>query len=196
MAVKSAFNPEVRAECARVAMEVFRRNGFAATGIDTIIDRLSISKATFYRYYRSKDELIAAVLDLEYEDLESQLGDVARQVAPDPVARVMGIFQAFAGQAEAGRFAGALCRRAADEFRDRDAALEACAGRYFGRVSRAFQSACAQAGHADPVRGAEYLTLLFQGAAIAAQIRQAGDPFQAALTPALCVLGWRGDVAA
>ncbi|GAP56702.1 uncharacterized HTH-type transcriptional regulator YxaF, partial [Arthrobacter sp. Hiyo6] len=45
------------------AFRLFYAQGLRAAGIDTIIAESGISKATFYKYFPAKDELILAYLD-------------------------------------------------------------------------------------------------------------------------------------
>ncbi|ATG46231.1 TetR/AcrR family transcriptional regulator [Celeribacter ethanolicus] len=47
------------------ASHLFCNHGFAATGIDTILSRAGTAKATLYHHFKSKEELIAAVLEAE-----------------------------------------------------------------------------------------------------------------------------------
>src|SRR6202165_3361696 len=46
------------------AFEVFSRNGIRAVGIDRIIADAGIAKATLYRHFASKEQLVLAFLDL------------------------------------------------------------------------------------------------------------------------------------
>jgi AcrR family transcriptional regulator len=44
------------------AAELFYRKGIRATGVDTLIEQANVAKSTFYRHFRSKDELVVAWL--------------------------------------------------------------------------------------------------------------------------------------
>jgi AcrR family transcriptional regulator len=44
------------------ASDLFFRRGIRATGVDTLIERADVAKSTFYRHFRSKDDLIVAWL--------------------------------------------------------------------------------------------------------------------------------------
>jgi AcrR family transcriptional regulator len=44
------------------AAELFYRKGIRATGVDALIAQADVAKSTFYRHFRSKDELVAAWL--------------------------------------------------------------------------------------------------------------------------------------
>jgi AcrR family transcriptional regulator len=44
------------------AADLFYRKGIHATGVDALIEEANVAKSTFYRHFRSKDELIVAWL--------------------------------------------------------------------------------------------------------------------------------------
>src|SRR2546427_11248048 len=44
------------------AADLFFRKGIRATGVDTLIEQADVAKSTFYRHFRSKDEVIVAWL--------------------------------------------------------------------------------------------------------------------------------------
>jgi len=47
------------------AAHLFCHRGFAATGVDAVVARAGTAKATLYKHFPSKDDLIAAVLEAE-----------------------------------------------------------------------------------------------------------------------------------
>ena len=49
------------------AMAVFARRGFHGTRMDDIVDESGLSKGTLYWYFKSKDDLIAAILDRMFD---------------------------------------------------------------------------------------------------------------------------------
>src|SRR5688500_3854400 len=46
----------------RAAYALFSRHGTKGVGIDAVLERSGVAKATLYRHYRSKDELILGFL--------------------------------------------------------------------------------------------------------------------------------------
>ncbi len=44
------------------AYTLFCRHGIRAVGVDTIIERAGVAKMTLYRHFKSKDDLVLAVL--------------------------------------------------------------------------------------------------------------------------------------
>jgi AcrR family transcriptional regulator len=51
-----------RERVVETAADLFFRKGIRATGVDSLIEHAGVAKSTFYRHFRSKDELIVAWL--------------------------------------------------------------------------------------------------------------------------------------
>jgi AcrR family transcriptional regulator len=49
------------------AHDLFYRDGIRSTGIDSVIERAGVTKVTFYRHFRSKNDLIVAYLEYRHE---------------------------------------------------------------------------------------------------------------------------------
>jgi AcrR family transcriptional regulator len=56
-------DPAARELVLTTASDLFYAQGMRAIGVDTIVERSGVSKTTLYRHFKSKDELVAAVLD-------------------------------------------------------------------------------------------------------------------------------------
>jgi AcrR family transcriptional regulator len=56
-----------RARILLTAHDLFYRQGIRSTGIDTVITRAAVTKVTFYRHFKSKNELIVAYLEYRHE---------------------------------------------------------------------------------------------------------------------------------
>ncbi|WP_417698123.1 TetR/AcrR family transcriptional regulator [Psychromonas sp.] len=79
------------------ALILFNKYGYHATGIDLILAESGVSKATLYKHFRSKEELILAALQLRHEQVVSKLKDKVEgnKQSPknnDPVENVLVIF--------------------------------------------------------------------------------------------------------
>jgi AcrR family transcriptional regulator len=68
MRTKSA---ETRNRIVDAAYESFWRSGFMRTSVDGIAERADVTKRTVYAYFRSKDDLLAAVL-VRYRELAAE----------------------------------------------------------------------------------------------------------------------------
>jgi len=62
-----------REAIARRALDLFERNGFDATTVDEIAAAVGISRRTFFRYYRSKRDVVWGEFDAELVRLRAQL---------------------------------------------------------------------------------------------------------------------------
>ena len=85
---------EVRMRIVEAAYESFWRLGFRRSSVDAIAARAGLTKRTVYAYFRSKDDLLAAVLQ-RYEELaEERLGQIGDRLPADR----MGLIDSFFGQ--------------------------------------------------------------------------------------------------
>ncbi|MBX3198055.1 MAG: TetR/AcrR family transcriptional regulator [Labilithrix sp.] len=67
------------------AMKVFARRGFAATRVEDVLDEARVARRTFYRYFTSKEDVLAAVYELATGELLDAL-DEASESPLDPRA--------------------------------------------------------------------------------------------------------------
>lgn len=64
---------EKRRQIVEVAAELFQEQGYDRTSMSQISERLGGSKATLYGYFKSKEELLLAVLDIDVNEQADQL---------------------------------------------------------------------------------------------------------------------------
>jgi AcrR family transcriptional regulator len=90
--------PGARERILDTAYELFSRRGIRAVGIEEVIERASVAKATLYRHFPSKDELVLAFLQqreqrwtLDWVEAE------ARRGGSTPEEQLLAIFDAFDG---------------------------------------------------------------------------------------------------
>ncbi len=76
------------------ALEMFCRDGFHATGIDKILAQAGVAKMTLYNHFRSKDELILAVLRRRDERFRRAFVRAVERRASAPRDRLLAIFDA------------------------------------------------------------------------------------------------------
>ena len=74
----------LRAGILTVAADLFRQRGYRATTLDEIARRIGVSKPTLYGYFRSKEELLAAIFHRAMSLFERDLGAI-RASGADPV---------------------------------------------------------------------------------------------------------------
>lgn len=76
------------------AFRLFYARGLRAVGVDTIIAESGVAKATFYRHFPAKDDLILSYLDKVDLVWTAQLEYAAHAAGPDPGDQLVGLFDA------------------------------------------------------------------------------------------------------
>src|SRR5262249_8415897 len=78
------------------AYDLFSRRGIRAVGVDEIIETAGVAKATLYRHFPSKDDLVLAFLERR-DDLWTHgwVEQGARSRADDPEGQLLAIFDIF-----------------------------------------------------------------------------------------------------
>ena len=84
------------------ATQLFYARGLRAVGVDTIIAESGVAKATFYKHFPAKDDLITAYLDGVDDMWSGQLRAAAEAAGTAPAEQLVGLFDAL----------GPACRRA------------------------------------------------------------------------------------
>lgn len=73
-------NPDVRrAEIIEAAKKLFEQKGYEQTSVEAIIQEVKIAKGTFYYYFKSKKDILSALVDLIAEDLEAHFKTILNQ---------------------------------------------------------------------------------------------------------------------
>jgi AcrR family transcriptional regulator len=83
------------------AFRLFYARGIRAVGVDLIIAESGVAKATFYKHFPAKDELVLAYLDKVDGIWTAQLHAAAEAAGPEPADQLVGLFDAL----------GTACRR-------------------------------------------------------------------------------------
>lgn len=80
------------------AYELFLQRGIRDVGINELIARAGVAKATFYTHFTSKDELVGAYLERCHQDLtvEAIIAETARRTE-SPTGRLLAIFDVLDG---------------------------------------------------------------------------------------------------
>lgn len=112
-----------RDELIRNALKIFYRNGFHATGMDLVAKETGVSKTSIYKHFRTKDELILAVLRLRDEDFRNWLYRRMEELAEPPDAQLLAMFDALNEWFVADGFQGCMFVKASAEYQDKEDAI-------------------------------------------------------------------------
>jgi AcrR family transcriptional regulator len=91
-----AAKPDARERILDTAYELFSRRGVRDVGVDEVIERAGVAKATLYRHFPSKDELVIAFLERREERWTVAWVEAeARRRGSTPEEQLLAIFELF-----------------------------------------------------------------------------------------------------
>lgn len=102
-----------------VVTALFYSEGIRAVGVDRIISEASVTKATFYKHYRSKDNLIVEYITERHRTVRRNV-EVLIAEAPNPRAALDSFVAAIVDEINSPGFRGCPFINAAAEFADPD----------------------------------------------------------------------------
>ncbi len=144
------------------AFRLFYARGIRAVGVDTIIAESGVAKATFYKHFPAKDDLVLAYLDRVDEVWTAQLQGAASAAGENPEDQLVGMFDALGTACRREGYRGCAFINAAAEsvpgtpVHDRTVAHKQ-------RVLAWVRDLAADAGADDPAGLARSLSLLLDG---------------------------------
>ncbi|MEJ2640847.1 MAG: TetR/AcrR family transcriptional regulator [Desulfosarcinaceae bacterium] len=109
---------ETRQRIIDAAYTLFYQSGFIRTGVDAVADAAGITKRTLYQHFRSKDDLIAAVLERQHRMALQRIRKWADQLSGKPDQMLITLFEKLAQWAAGTQWKGSGFTRAAVEFAD------------------------------------------------------------------------------
>lgn len=144
------------------AFRLFYAHGPRGVGVDRVVSESGVAKATLYKHFPRKDELVLAYLDKIDQTWFGQLRAAARDAGDDPRAQLVGMFDALAGAARrVGHHGCAFINTAAESESGSDVHARTVEHK---QVVRAWVADLARrAGAADPDLLARQLTMLIDG---------------------------------
>lgn len=157
------------------ALGLFYRNGFHATGIDTILAESGVAKMTLYKYFKGKDDLILAALELrDRRWMEWFAGELKRR-GKSPQQRLLAVFDVLGEWFAQEEFRGCMFINAASEYCGLDQRIGDLAARHKRLVREELQGLAHEAGVKNPAALTDQLALLVEGAIVMALIEKSPD---------------------
>ena len=157
-----------------VATEIFNRSGFHGSGIDQIIAVSGVANTTLYRHFRSKEDLIVAVLrriDKRHGEAMQQRVESSRYPPED---KLLATFDYLEDWFSTPSFFGCTFISAGNEYSDQSSVVFKQA-RLHKQAARDYFESLARAGKLkSPKRVAAQIQLLHEGAIVTAHMM--GDP--------------------
>jgi AcrR family transcriptional regulator len=150
------------------AEELFYEEGVNTVGIDRVIERAGVAKASLYDCFGSKEELIRSYLVARQESRRARMTEKLARYAT-PKERLLGVFDAMGELFAAPNFRGCAFMRASAEARTSSSLKSVCDDSR-AWIRTLFTELAKDAGAADPASLAQQLVLLYDGASVSAQM--------------------------
>ncbi|NYT85171.1 TetR/AcrR family transcriptional regulator [Pollutimonas harenae] len=161
------------------ASDLFYRKGINHVGINEIIDASDVAKMTLYHHFKSKHDIIAAVLDARRAQRLEGI-QAAMASARTPRLKVLAAFDYLAKIINDSSFRGCAFINATVELAEPTHPAALISTQHKQRMIDEFEYVAARAGWPNPRLFALQCQLLWDGATAAAQINYDPAPVQAA----------------
>jgi AcrR family transcriptional regulator len=157
-----------------VATDLFNRHGYHASGIDRVIAEAGIAKTTLYRHFRTKEDLIVAVLQRIDAKYREEMRAAVDRLAREPKQKLLASFDVLEDWFRGNSFYGCPFMSAASEYNVRTSPVFQVVVLHKRLMIAYFEELARAAGFDEPARIGEEINLLHEGATAVAQVN--GDP--------------------
>ncbi len=157
----------VRDRLLAAANELFYQEGIHTVGIERVLERAGVAKASLYSTFGSKDELVRAYLLARHERRQARIhARIARH--EDPRDKILAIFDLIAELAAEPNFRGCAFMRASAEGPSGESKVTQVCADTRGWTRGLYTDLAREAGATDPEEVGRRLMLLYDGAMVGA----------------------------
>ena len=167
MGAKAAAGPSARERLLEAANELFYDEGVHTVGIDRVIERAGVAKASLYNTFGSKDELVRAYLEGRHARVAARITRYLERYS-DPRERLLGVFEAQGELFADPGFRGCAFVSASAE--SPGEAVSRAADDYRGWVRGLLTGLAREAGAPDPEKLGRQLHMIYDGASLSARM--------------------------
>lgn len=147
------------------AAKVFYEQGINAVSVDRVIEAANGTRSTFYRYFPSKDALVAAYLTDRDQRIRAACA-LAGEHEPDPRELLRGVMRAIGDDLCSPGFRGCPFINAAAEFPEPDSVVHQAVTAHRSWFRDLVLDLVTRAGATEPERVARVLIMLRDGAMV------------------------------
>jgi AcrR family transcriptional regulator len=170
MPVEEELRRPPRERLLQAARELFYAEGVHTVGIDRVIERAGVAKASLYSTFGSKEGLVSAYLD-DYHARVIGRRRAAAEAQSDPVAAILAVFDSLAHDYQRPDYNGCAFSGARAE-EPAGGPVDEAARAYRAEMREIFSELCVKAGASEPELLAWQLQLLYSGGAESAKIER------------------------
>ncbi len=167
--------PWAKKQILETATELFYDEGIRLVGVDRLISASQVTKATFYKHYRSKDNLVVAYVNGQHVHDKEYIEEIIRECA-GPREALDAIVAHDVEQLRRPGFRGSHFLNAASEYPDPEHPIRQLISEHRDWYSSTIESLLGSLGHQLPGEGADDFLVAHDGAMAGGY---AGDPIAA-----------------
>lgn len=149
------------------ATDLFYGQGIRGIGVDLIIAQAKVAKASFYKYFPAKDDLVVAFLQEQDLAWRAWIKENTERLSPDPAGRPLALFDALAERTARGDFRGCPFINTVIELADTEHQGHKTAEKHRISNLKQIEKLLTDAGY-DGKRLAPHIALLVDGALVTA----------------------------
>ena len=165
-----------RDQLLETAWQLFYRDGYHATGIDRILTKAGVAKMTLYKHFRSKEELILAVLEKRSDQFRESFFEFLDTKKRTPERDLLAVFDWLIAWVESKDFRGCLFQKAMAEYQELEDPIHQAALAHKAAFHGEIRRLVVAAGLAKPKALTDQLALLVEGAILNSQALGASTP--------------------
>ena len=173
-----------RDQLMETAWTLFYRDGYRAVGIDALLAEAGVAKMTLYNHFPSKEALIVSVLEQRSGRLLAAMDHAVEAAGRSPTRRLLSVFEGLKQWFRTDDFKGCAFIRALSEYPEPDHPIHRAAWTHKRGVNSRLRALAEEAGAKNPAALADSMSLLIDGAIVAAHATRSDTPADTARTAA------------
>ena len=184
---QSEGKPSTRERLVETARQLFLARGFEATSVADILREARVNSGSLYYFFKTKEELLLAVLDLYVEKLHPWVLDPIFEREPDPIARVFAVLEGYRQMLSMTECRqGCPIGNLALEMSDRSEAVRERIALNFDNWRKAIRQCLLDAGdrlpsEVDADKLATFILTVMEGGVMQARAFRSAEPFDASV---------------
>ena len=164
--------PSKKEDIISQAYASFYEHGFHATGVDKALGKSGLSKRTVYKYFRSKEELVAATIKYYQQITFATVLHECEKRAKTPLQKILTIFDLKAEAIAKGDYSGCFAINAKIEYEGKDKGIEEACAIFVSNLEGFILSCCKEAKIKEPKSSARQILILLEGAIVLGQAKR------------------------
>ncbi|WP_410603290.1 TetR/AcrR family transcriptional regulator [Amycolatopsis sp. lyj-90] len=188
MAATTTRRSAARDRLLETASKIFYTQGIHSVPVDDVIVAAEVSRATFYRHFPGKEDLVRAYLEAEHDRIRGLVAAAAER-KPEPSKMLEILVLGIGEEICAPGFRGCPFINAAAEYPDPEHPVRRVVREHRAWFRDSIAEIVGATGHPDPGGAARELTLLRDGAMVGGYLEDADEVRESLAHAARAVLG-------